>query len=109
MTVRKILFIVCFLAVGSSAAQESFDVLIQGGRIVDGSGNPWYEADVGIRGERVVAIGNLTDASAARVIDASGLVVSPAAQRFFEGRFLVVVRSPMARRIKKVKIVSVHK
>lgn len=77
MLARKILFLLCFLAIGSSAAQENFDVLIQGGRIVDGSGNPWYDADVGIRGERVVAIGNLSSASASRVIDASGLIVSP--------------------------------
>lgn len=77
MALRKILLLLGFLAAGTSAAQESFDVLIQGGRIIDGSGNPWYEADVGVRGERVVAIGDLSGASADRVIDASGLVVSP--------------------------------
>jgi dihydroorotase/N-acyl-D-amino-acid deacylase len=54
-----------------------FDVLIKNGRIIDGSGNPWYAADVGIRGDRIAAIGRLADAKAKRVIDASGLVVSP--------------------------------
>ena len=54
-----------------------FDVLIHGGRVVDGAGNPWFEADVGIVGDRVAAIGPLGDEQATRRIDASGLVVSP--------------------------------
>lgn len=77
MIVRKIVLLISFLAIGTSAAQQNFDVLVQGGRIIDGSGNPWYEADVGIRGERVVAIGDLSNSTASQVIDASGLVVSP--------------------------------
>ena len=58
-------------------APATFDVLIKDGRIFDGSGNPWYVADVGIRGDRIAAIGNLSGASATRVIDASGQIVSP--------------------------------
>lgn len=54
-----------------------FDLLILGGRIIDGSGNPWYQADVGIRGDTIVAIGNLSGAKASRTIDARGLVVCP--------------------------------
>ncbi len=54
-----------------------FDVLIHGGRVVDGAGNPWFEADVGIVGDRVAAIGPLGGEQATRRIDASGLVVSP--------------------------------
>jgi len=77
MMARICFLLVSFLVIGTSAAQERFDVLIEGGRIIDGSGNPWYEADVGIRGERVVAIGELSGSSADRVIDASGLIVSP--------------------------------
>jgi len=77
MIARKIALLISFLAIGTSAAQQNFDVLIQGGRLIDGSGNPWYEADVGIRGERIVAIGDLSNSTASRVIDASGLVVSP--------------------------------
>jgi len=61
----------------SGTAQERFDILIQGGRVVDGSGNPWYQADVGINDDRIVRIGDLADATATTVIDASGLVVSP--------------------------------
>jgi N-acyl-D-amino-acid deacylase len=57
-------------------AQE-YDVLIKNGHIIDGTGSPWYAGDVGIRGDRIVAIGKLTGATAGRVIDATGLVVSP--------------------------------
>src|SRR5262249_36588801 len=49
-----------------------------GGRIVDGTGNPWFEGDVGIRGDRIVAMGQLGQGvSARRTIDARGLVVAP--------------------------------
>jgi dihydroorotase/N-acyl-D-amino-acid deacylase len=58
-------------------AAEAFDVLIRNGHIIDGTGGPWYAADVGIRGDRIVAIGDLHDATATRVIDASHRVVSP--------------------------------
>ena len=54
-----------------------YDVLIRHGHILDGTGNPWYAADIAIRGDRIAAIGPLEGAQAKRVIDASGLVVSP--------------------------------
>ena len=56
---------------------NSFDVLIRNAHIVDGTGSPWYEADVGIRGGRIAAIGRLRDASASKEIDARGRVVAP--------------------------------
>jgi N-acyl-D-aspartate/D-glutamate deacylase len=55
----------------------NYDLIIRGGRVIDGTGNPWYSGDVAIRGDRIVAIGNLRGAAAARVIDAHGMVVSP--------------------------------
>ena len=59
-------------------AAESYDVLIRGGRLLDGSGTPWRYADVAIRGDRIVAVGSLpATATAARVIDAKGRYVSP--------------------------------
>jgi len=61
----------------SAGAVETYDVLLRGGRIVDGSGNPWFAADLAIRGDRIAAIGNLKDAKARRTIDARGLVVAP--------------------------------
>src|ERR1700736_3652140 len=58
-------------------AESSYDVLIKNGRIVDGSGNPWYAGDVAIRGDRIAAIGKLGGATAKRVIDAAGRIVAP--------------------------------
>src|SRR5262245_18041057 len=54
-----------------------FDILIQGGRIVDGSGNPWYHGDVGITSDRIAAIGRLASADARHRIDATDRVVAP--------------------------------
>jgi N-acyl-D-amino-acid deacylase len=53
------------------------DLLIRGGRVIDGAGNPWFAADVGIAGDRIVAVGCLAGEGAMRVIDAGGLVVCP--------------------------------
>jgi N-acyl-D-amino-acid deacylase len=60
-----------------AAAPQGFDVLIRGGRVLDGSGNPWVRADVGIRGDRIVAVGRLDASSAAIVVDAAGRYVAP--------------------------------
>ena len=54
-----------------------FDVLIVHGRIVDGTGSPWYSGDVGIRGGKIAAIGNLVGSKAKQTIDARGQVVAP--------------------------------
>jgi N-acyl-D-amino-acid deacylase len=56
---------------------QAFDAILSGGRIIDGSGNPWYRADVGITRDRIAAIGDLRAADAKQRIDVSGLVVSP--------------------------------
>ncbi|MBI2194270.1 MAG: D-aminoacylase [Planctomycetes bacterium] len=55
----------------------SFDLLLRRGRIVDGSGSPWYPGDVGVRGDRIAAVGHIPSAQAKREIDASGKVVCP--------------------------------
>ena len=71
---------VVFTAVAAQlihAQAPAYDVLIRGGRIVDGTGNPWHAGDVAIKGGRIAAVGNLATATAARVIDASGRIVSP--------------------------------
>ena len=57
--------------------QPQYDLLIRNGRIVDGSGGAGYVADVAIKGDRIVKIGKLPQATAARTIDAQGLVVAP--------------------------------
>lgn len=64
------------LACQLSAAQ-AFDLIIKNGRVIDGSGNPWFKADVGVVDDRIERIGDLSDFSAREVIDASGLVVTP--------------------------------
>ncbi|MFQ6075509.1 MAG: amidohydrolase family protein [Candidatus Bathyarchaeia archaeon] len=55
----------------------SFDILIRDGRVVDGTGNPWFRADVGIKEGKIAAVGHLGSAKADRVIEASGLIVCP--------------------------------
>ena len=65
------------LPAASTAQRPAYDVVIAGGRVVDGTGSPWYRADVGIAGDRILRIGDLSGATAATRIDATGLVVSP--------------------------------
>jgi N-acyl-D-aspartate/D-glutamate deacylase len=64
----------CTLPAGRT---PGYDIVIANGRIVDGTGSPWYAGDVGIREGRIAAIGRLADAAATRRIDAHGLVVAP--------------------------------
>jgi dihydroorotase/N-acyl-D-amino-acid deacylase len=67
----------CHSPAPETGPMAHYDVLIRHGHILDGTGNPWYAADIAIRGDRIAAIGPLEGAQAKRVIDASGLVVSP--------------------------------
>jgi dihydroorotase/N-acyl-D-amino-acid deacylase len=60
-----------------SAPTPSFDIVIENGRVIDGTGSPWYSADVGIRGGRIAAIGRLAGTAAARRVDAQGKIVAP--------------------------------
>ena len=60
-----------------ATADQPFDVLITNGRVVDGTGTPWYRADVGITGDRITAIGRLDGRDAKTRIDAANLVVAP--------------------------------
>lgn len=54
-----------------------YDLVIRNGKIVDGSGNPWFRGDVAVRGKRIVALGQVPPAPAKRTIDAAGLIVAP--------------------------------
>jgi len=60
-----------------STQQPQFDLLIKNGRIVDGSGRAGYIADLAVKGDRIVKIGKLSNATATRTIDARGMVVAP--------------------------------
>ncbi len=66
-----------FLAVAGAQPAQRFDLLIRNGRVMDGTGNPWFPADIGIQNGRIAAIGQLPNAQAARVIDAAGKYVVP--------------------------------
>src|SRR4051812_17974016 len=59
------------------AEEAKYDLLIFGGRVVDGTGNPWFVGDVAVRGDRIVAVGRVPAGAAARTIDAHGLIVAP--------------------------------
>ena len=65
------------IASARQADRPAFDVIISGGRIVDGTGAPWHRGDVGIVGDRIAAMGDLAGATAAARIDATDLVVAP--------------------------------
>jgi dihydroorotase/N-acyl-D-amino-acid deacylase len=69
----------CFLVPSSVAesAQGAFDIVIRHGHMIDGSGSPWYAADLGIRDGKIAAIGELGEAKSRRVIDAQERVVAP--------------------------------
>jgi dihydroorotase/N-acyl-D-amino-acid deacylase len=80
--VRRVALCAALLVVAVSSGvllgqAPRFDVLITNGRVVDGTGAPWFRGDVGISGDRITAIGSLGDATAATKIDATNLVVSP--------------------------------
>ncbi len=56
---------------------EGFDTVFAGGHVMDGTGNPWFRADVAIRNGRIVAVGRLADLPARRTVDVQGLIVAP--------------------------------
>jgi N-acyl-D-amino-acid deacylase len=71
-------FVLLFLSASALArSSQTFDLLITNGHIIDGTGSPWYAADIGIRNGHIAAIGRLASASAKQRIDAHGLVVAP--------------------------------
>jgi N-acyl-D-amino-acid deacylase len=60
-----------------SLCAADYDILIRNARVVDGTGNPWYRADVGVRDGRIAAIGRLSTATAYKTIDAAERVIAP--------------------------------
>ena len=94
---KRVVIVLC-VALSACAAptgdDTSFDVLITGARIVDGSGNPWFRGDVGLRGDRIAAVGQLRGRPAARIIDAADRVVSPGFIDMMGQSSLVLVTDP---------------
>jgi dihydroorotase/N-acyl-D-amino-acid deacylase len=79
-TLRFALLIAATACAPPAPQSTAFDVIIGHGKIVDGTGNPWFHGDVGIRGDRIVAItrsGGLDSAQATNRVDAAGKVVAP--------------------------------
>src|SRR5499425_42939 len=77
---KSLIFLTLFAFVISASSQsrdQTYDLLISNARIVDGTGVPWYVGDIGVRGDKIVAMGNLRSANAKQRIDAAGLVASP--------------------------------
>jgi N-acyl-D-amino-acid deacylase len=62
---------------GVAADERPFDLIITNARVVDGSGNPWFRADVGIKGGRIARVGRIPAAEGARLIDAQGHILAP--------------------------------
>jgi len=74
------LFVVLLFGAGpieSIGAEQIYDIVITNGRIIDGTGSPWYSGEIGIRDGKIASIGNLRDAPRARTIDARRQVVAP--------------------------------
>ncbi len=70
-------FFLVSLSFGASGQQPTYDLLITGGRLLDGTGNPWFAADIAVKDGKIAAIGRLAGANARRVIDARGHYVAP--------------------------------
>ena len=73
-----------------------FDVVLRGGRVVDGTGAPWFPADVGLRGGRIAAVGRLDGAPAALDVDATGMTVAPGFVDIHEHSDFTLVADPRA-------------
>src|SRR5262245_10713048 len=78
MRVMGISSVLALMLAGAAAraGEAAYDVIIRNGKVVDGTGNPWVYADVGIRGDKLATVGRVIG-TAKREIDAKGLIVAP--------------------------------
>jgi len=73
-----ICLILCLVGFAFTVSKpDQYDILIKGAKIIDGTGNPWFYGDIGIKGDMIGAIGDLSKETAAKTIDAKDLVVAP--------------------------------
>ena len=88
------LFAIAALTVGACTEPPTFDLIIQGGRVIDGTGNPARPADVAVADGRIVEIGELSSARAERMIQADGRVLSPGFIDMMGGSSVPLLRDP---------------
>jgi N-acyl-D-amino-acid deacylase len=74
---RRLVFLLAFLPYAVGAQSPAYDLILRGGRVVDGTGSPWYRGDIGIRGDTIVRIAPVISDGAGRVLELNGLVVAP--------------------------------
>jgi N-acyl-D-amino-acid deacylase len=72
----KVFIVLCFLP-AILLAQQHYDIILKNGKIIDGTGDPWFYGDVGIIQNKIISIGNLSKSKAFKTIDATGLIVAP--------------------------------
>lgn len=77
MLTRKLWKLLLCLAPIAANAQQHFDVILKHGKIIDGSGNPWFYGDVGIVKDKIISVGDLSKDKATKTIDATGLIIAP--------------------------------
>lgn len=77
MARKKQIFLLLLLAFFKLSCAPSYDLIIRSGRVVDGTGKAAYQADVGVRRDKIKKIGDLSNKRAAKTVDAQGMVVSP--------------------------------
>src|SRR5437588_6050337 len=65
------------LSTATTPQDPDYDLILRNGKIVDGSGNPWFHGDVAVRGDRIVAVGRVPPGAARREIDVKGLIIAP--------------------------------
>jgi N-acyl-D-amino-acid deacylase len=95
---RRAVLILAFISLSlpsGFAQSDRLDLIISGAQVVDGSGNPWYRADVGIRGGLIAEIGNLSQRASVRVIDAHGMVLAPGFIDMMGGTTLPLLLDPL--------------
>ena len=79
--IAGVVLVVAVIAAAATASLRSqtttYDLLIRGGQVIDGSGNPWFYADIAVKDGRIAAVGAMPNATATRVISAAGHIVTP--------------------------------
>lgn len=77
MKLNILIFLFAILYSSQPVLSQSCDILIQNGKIIDGTGNSWYYGDVAVKAGNIIAIGKLSHLTADKIIDAKGLIVAP--------------------------------